>query len=102
MLLTLPLLTAFNQENALQGLEGTMGRRDHSEGVNRRRNRNGKSNHRYKEMGEIRDHSGKRSIITNPHTLGDPQLKPDLSNQQSGRTVEVVMVLKFILCTFAL
>lgn len=53
-------------------------------------------------MGKIRDHSGKGSIITNPHALGDLQLKPDPSKQQSGKAAKVMMGLKFILLAFRL
>lgn len=46
VLLTLPLLTAFNQENALQGLEGTMERRNHFDSVHGKSNRNSKGNYK--------------------------------------------------------
>lgn len=68
----------------------------HSEGVNRR-NRNSRDNHGQKEMSEIRDPSGKKSINTYLHALEDLQLKPGLSKQQSGKAVEVVIGLNFIL-----
>lgn len=53
-------------------------------------------------MSEIRDLSGKKSIITNLNAPEHLQLKPDLSKQQSGKAVEVVIGLNFILFVLVL